>query len=53
VYLGHSLENLPQLFAVSLTATEMIDILTAPLLPDAETVETLADFPDVPPSQVN
>ena len=33
-----------------LTATEMIDILKAP---DAETVGTLPDFPDVPPSQVN
>ena len=33
-----------------LTATEMIDILK---VPDAETVGTLPDFPDVPPSQVN
>ena len=43
----------PKLVGRGLTATEMIDILTAPLRLAAESAETLPDFPDLPPSEVN
>jgi len=43
----------PSLADRGLTATEMIDILTAPLRPDPDPVETSPDFSDAPPGQVN
>jgi uncharacterized protein YfbU (UPF0304 family) len=36
-----------------LTATEMIDILKAPMHSSGESEEILPDFPDIPPSEVN